>query len=212
MLSIKGDAMTTRTPLVRKRRKQSDRSDDMRERLLTATLDVVREDGWARASTPRICERAGVSRGAQTHHFPAKIDLLLAAVRQIVETYQSEIDDELVLKAGRSWSLRRLFKLLWSACLEDGLMECWVEVMVAARTERDMRGAVAELDNVSLASMRLAGRSASAHKTDVAADIVELTVYLLRGMVLQRGVHPDERERRRLFDLWVRIVADHLGR
>lgn len=184
----------------------------MRERLLGATLDVVREDGRARASTPRICERAGVSRGAQTHHYPAKTDLLLAAVRQIVETYQSEIDDELALNAGRRWSLRRLFDLLWSACLEDGLMECWVEVMVAARTEGDMRSAVADLDSVSIASMRMAGRAALADRADVAADLVELTVYLLRGMVLQRGVHPDERARRRLFDLWVRIVSDHLGR
>jgi len=204
--------MTARTPLVRKRRKQSVRSDEMRERLLGATLDVVREDGWARASTQRICERAGVSRGAQTHHFPAKIDLLLAAVRQIVGTYQSEIDDELAMKAGRAWSLKRLFELLWSACLDDGLMDCWVEVMVAARTERDMRGAVADLDNMSIASMRHAGRAASADTADVAADVVELTVYLLRGMVLQRGVHPDERARRRLFDLWIRIVTDHLGR
>jgi len=60
--------------------------------------------------------------------------------------------------------------------------------------------------------MRHAGRAASADTADVAADVVELTVYLLRGMVLQRGVHPDERARRRLFDLWIRIVTDHLGR
>lgn len=210
MLSINGQAMTTSRTTTRKRRTQADRSDEMRERLLQATLDVVRDEGWANTSTPKICERAGVSRGAQTHHFPARIDLLLAAVRQIVGAYQSDIDDELTVSAGRSWTLRRLFDLLWSACLEDGLMECWMEVMVAARTNAEIRKPVADLDAASIRSMRDAGRAAHADDGALAADIVELTVYLLRGMVIQRGVHPDERARRRLFDLWVRLVSGHL--
>jgi AcrR family transcriptional regulator len=108
----------------RTRVKQSERSDVMRARLLKATMEVVREEGWARASMPKICDRAGVSRGAQTHHFPTKADLLLSAVREIIASYQSEIDEELTLTGGRRWSLHRLFELPWDACLQDGLMEC----------------------------------------------------------------------------------------
>ena len=39
-------------------------------------------------------------------------------------------------------------------------------------------------------------------------DIVELTVYLLRGLVLQEGVHEDLSEKRRLFELWKQLVID----
>jgi AcrR family transcriptional regulator len=199
--------MTRPASPARTRLTQSERTDAMRARLLKATMEVVQEEGWARASTPKICERAGVSRGAQTHHFPTKADLLLAAVREIVGAYQSEIEDEGALKGAHTWSLRKLFDLLWDACLQDGLMECWIEVMVAARTDRDLRTPVAALDRASLSAMRSAGRVAEKDAGDLASDIIELTVYLLRGMVVQRGVHPGEARRRRLFDLWVSIVS-----
>ena len=210
MSTSKRFGMNSSSAPKRSRQKQSERTDAMRARLLKATLETVREEGWARASTPKICERAGVSRGAQTHHFPTKADLLLCAVKEMVGAYQSEIDADIAAKGERRWSLRKLFDLLWDACVADGLVECWVEVMVAARTEKDLRRAVAVLDRASISSMRKAGRAA-AQNGDLAADIIELTVYLLRGMVVQRGVHTDEAHRRRLFDLWVSLVPSLLA-
>jgi hypothetical protein len=79
--------------------------------------------------------------------------------------------------------------------------------MVASRTESDLRPAVAAMDRASLSSMRDAGLAAAKDAGDLASDIVELTVYLLRGMVVQRGVHPDEGHRRRLFELWVSLIS-----
>ena len=38
------------------------------------------EKGFAGTSTTLVSERAGVSRGAQLHHFPTKNDLVVAAV------------------------------------------------------------------------------------------------------------------------------------
>ena len=37
-------------------------------------------------------------------------------------------------------------------------------------------------------------------------DVVELTVYLLRGLVMQEGVHESSSEKRRLFELWKQLV------
>jgi AcrR family transcriptional regulator len=72
---------------------QEQRTGAMRARLLEATLDLIAEEGWAQTSTLKICHRAGVSRGAQTHHFPTKDSLLIAAVREIVIRYQAELDN-----------------------------------------------------------------------------------------------------------------------
>jgi len=39
---------------------------------------------WAGTSTTEIVRRAGVSRGAQVHHYPSKEDLVIAAVEHLV--------------------------------------------------------------------------------------------------------------------------------
>ena len=181
----------------------------MRARLLQATLDLIAEEGWAQTSTQKICKRAGVSRGAQTHHFPTKDSLLLAAVREMVARYQDELDAVVDNPKGHRRHLEDLFDFLWNACFEGNLLTCWMEVMVAARTDVALRPAVRETDCTALKSMRALGEkfqsnSVSGHAR--AADLVELTVYLLRGMVVQGGVHPDRKSRQRLFALWKQLV------
>ena len=55
----------------------------MRQRLLEATVECLVEHGWSGTSTTLVSQRAGVSRGAQLHHFPTKNDLVLAAVEHL---------------------------------------------------------------------------------------------------------------------------------
>lgn len=193
----------------KKRPTQEQRTDAMRARLLEATLDLIAEEGWAKASTQKICKRAGVSRGAQTHHFPTKDSLLIAAVREIVLRYQKEMDLIVARQIDNGYKLEELFDFLWQACFEGNLLNCWMEVMVAARTDDALRPAVQETDEVAIQSMRALEQSGSKPRSTVrndTADIIELTVYLLRGMVVQNGVHPDLSHRRRLFDLWKNLV------
>lgn len=203
--------MSGTTERKRQRPTQAERSDAMRSRLLAATLELVSQEGWAQVSTQRICARAGVSRGAQTHHFPTKNDLLIAAVREIVARYQRQMDVALARGDERETNLEFLFDFLWDACFEGHLLECWMEAMVAARTDAALRETVRRTDTRSLESMRALGegcaRTEQAPRADV-ADVVELTVYLLRGMVVQHGVHPDDSERRRLYEVWKRLLLD----
>src|SRR4051795_4690266 len=69
---------TTRVP-------QEERTRVMRARLLEATVDCLVEVGFAGTSTTLVSERAGVSRGAQLHHFPTKNALVVAAVEHLTE-------------------------------------------------------------------------------------------------------------------------------
>ena len=102
-----------------------------------------------------------------------------------------------------------------NAAFTDNLLTCWVEAMVAARTDKSLKRVVADTDASSLTAMRALGaesRSTSDtsdnKNTSQVGDIVELTVYLLRGLVLQEGVHEDLSEKRRLFELWKQLVID----
>lgn len=193
----------------RPRPTQAERSDAMRTRLLEATLDIIAEEGWARTSTQKICAKAGVSRGAQTHHFLTKDSLLIAAVKEIVARHQrhmdAALDDDDIMKP----RLEDLFDFLWDACFDGNLLNCWMEAMVAARTDPPLRRAVRGTDKRSIQAMRALGEACNRDRNNAgprAADIVELTVYLLRGMVVQNAVHPDNKQRARLFEIWKTLV------
>ena len=191
------------------RQTQEQRADAMRARLLEATLELIAEEGWAQTSTLKICARAGVSRGAQTHHFPTKDSLLIAAVREIVLRYQKELENASDQGSSRERRLEELFDFLWDACVEGNLLNCWMEVMVAARTDSALRPAVRETDFNAIESMRALGARCESHDLPgkiSAADLTELTVYLLRGMVVHRGVHLEDGDKLRLFKLWKELV------
>ena len=63
----------------------------MRARLMDATIECLVEHGFGGTSTTLISERAGVSRGAQLHHFPTKNDLVVAAVEHLTEVRGAEL-------------------------------------------------------------------------------------------------------------------------
>jgi len=70
---------------------QEERSRAMRARLMDATIECLVERGFGGTSTTLISERAGVSRGAQVHHFPTKNDLVVAAVEHLTEVRGAEL-------------------------------------------------------------------------------------------------------------------------
>ncbi|MES3014843.1 MAG: helix-turn-helix domain-containing protein [Pseudomonadota bacterium] len=55
----------------------------MKRRILDAAFEVLAERGFAGFTTPEVARRAGVSRGAQVHHFPSKHDLVTAAMEHV---------------------------------------------------------------------------------------------------------------------------------
>src|SRR5680860_83472 len=75
---------------------QEERTRAMRQRLLEATVECLVEFGWSGTSTTLVSKRAGVSRGAQLHHFPSKQDLVVAAVEHIAERRRSELESAAV--------------------------------------------------------------------------------------------------------------------
>lgn len=55
------------------------RGDETRARLIEATKAVVREVGYAHATTKAVAEAAGVAEGTIYRHFPDKVSLFFAA-------------------------------------------------------------------------------------------------------------------------------------
>jgi TetR/AcrR family transcriptional repressor of nem operon len=57
-------------------------SENSRTRLLTATIDLVRANGYAATRVEDVCAEAGVTKGSFFHHFASKEDLAIAAAGQ----------------------------------------------------------------------------------------------------------------------------------
>ena len=66
-------------------RTQSERRAETRGRLLDATIESLIEVGYAGTTIRAVTERAGVSQGAQSHHFPHRVDLVASAFEHLAE-------------------------------------------------------------------------------------------------------------------------------
>jgi AcrR family transcriptional regulator len=77
--------MTTSTARTRR-----EHAAAIRLRILDAALECLLESGFAEASTLKIQERAGVSRGGLLHHFPSRESLLVAAAQHLASSRVTE--------------------------------------------------------------------------------------------------------------------------
>lgn len=115
------------------------------EKLLEATVGSLVERGYRGTSTPEICRRAGVSRGAQLHHYPTKESLVGAAVEHLLTQRVSELQSRLGGAPAGVLDLDDAAGFLWKVYTGDTFY-AWLELVVAARTDEDLRAIVSALD------------------------------------------------------------------
>jgi AcrR family transcriptional regulator len=122
----------------RHRRTQSERSAETQTALLDATIESLVELGYARTSTTEIVRRAGVSRGAQVHHYPTKADLVVAAVERLYARQELAFAQRFgELPAGER-TLERAIDELWSI-FESEVYPAALELIVASRTDPSLQ-------------------------------------------------------------------------
>lgn len=80
-----------------RRRTQAERREETRSRILEAAVSELMQKGYAGFRVDKVAAAADVSRGAQTHHFPTKESLVLAALQQL---YQASSETSLKLIEG----------------------------------------------------------------------------------------------------------------
>ncbi len=63
-----------------------------KEKILKSSLEEFSEHGYEKASTDRICERAGVSKGLIFHHFGSKDNLYMITMNNCINDILQEFD------------------------------------------------------------------------------------------------------------------------
>jgi AcrR family transcriptional regulator len=192
---------------------QADRSRAMRARLLEATVELLVERGFAGTSTTLVSERAGVSRGAQLHHFPTKNDLVVAAVEHLTERRGAELAEAVEQLPGGRKRTRAVLRMLgdhFSSPVFAAALELWV----AARTDETLLAAVSPLEQrVGRETHRLTVAALGADESEPGVrELVQATLDLVRGLGLAQTITDDTARRRRILDGWADVLERELGK
>jgi AcrR family transcriptional regulator len=194
------DAAVTRVP-------QEERTRAMRARLLEATVELLVEKGYAGTSTTLVSERAGVSRGAQLHHFPTKQDLVVAAVQHVTEVRGAELAaaaERLPTGARRTRAVLQMLGDHFTSPVFTAALELWV----AARTDPELLGEVAPLEQrVGRETHRMTVELLGADESRPGVrELVQATLDLVRGLGLADTISDDRRRRTRILDQWAQTL------
>jgi AcrR family transcriptional regulator len=130
-----------------KRRTQAERRAGTRMALLDASIECLVEEGYAKTTTRRIAERAGVTPGALQHHFASKAELLSEAVHHVAERFAQEMfvhgpPDAPSLQVRCEQILDRMWEVH-----RGPFFQAAMELSVAARTNAELRATLAELQH-----------------------------------------------------------------
>jgi len=192
---------TTRTP-------QGERTRAMRLRLMEATVDSLVELGWAGTTTTVVSRRAGVSRGAQLHHFPSKQALVVAAVEHLTDLRRDDMRRHAASLPADNRT-RGVLEIL-AAQFVSPVFFAALELWVAARTDAELRESVAPLE-------RRVGRETHAYAVELLGideskgdnrQLVQATLDLVRGLGLAASLSDDTKRRATVLDSWA-TVLDH---
>lgn len=197
-------AATSRVP-------QEERTRAMRARLLEATVECLVERGFAGTSTTLVSERAGVSRGAQLHHFPSKNDLVLAAIAHLTEVRGAELAAAAATLPSGERRTRAVLQMLGDHVTSPVFFAA-LELWVAARTDETLRAALEPLElRVGREAHRLVVDALGADEAQPGVrELVQATLDLMRGLGLATTLADDARRRDRILDQWALVLDTQL--
>ncbi|AEF36547.1 transcriptional regulatory protein [Mycolicibacter sinensis] len=183
------------------RRTQAERSAAMRERLLDATIECLVAYGYAGTTTPRIAELAGVTRGAQIHHFKSKEDLVVAAVEHLAQQRTRAAIRELGQVRSIPDPVATALDFLWEAH-QGPMFIATVELWVAARTDRVLAQHIERVEAV--VNGTLVAAIAQLMPEHPAQKEIRNVVYtamdVLRGILVSNFVDDDPQRARRRWE------------
>lgn len=120
----------------RTHRSQAERTAETRAKLIEAAITCLYETGFAATSITTVAVAAGVSRGAVTHHFPAKNDLMVAVMAEVSLGDKLEYETQIQQSSAAEW-LNKLPAMMWSVISRPSGVAV-MEIMLASRADPEL--------------------------------------------------------------------------
>lgn len=188
------------------------RSSDTQRRLCQAAVELLTEIGYANVTTAQIAERAGVSKGAQAHHYPTKDDMVVAAIRHLIDGWETRRADY-VSEAVERRALEQLQEALWTNIFGRPDYLAALEVVLSSRHQPALHARLREgvKDWIATRDATFA-RSIPLKDPAELATFLSLNACVLRGLATSLEVGADTGLPQRVMALWSEIASAYLTR
>lgn len=185
----------------------------MRARLVKATLECLKNEGYAGASVTKIVKQAGVSRGAHVHHYPTKTALLADAAEYLLRLTYRRLGRVLLRSSQSENKLENFITRAWKDIVATSLNQIYVELLVAGQKDPELAKALNNLAGIANKVMMVAAdhyfeprdpKFANAH------DLNVLNHWFLRGMALDIAIATDVAHFDKYLRLWIQMLEIHI--
>ncbi len=202
-----------KSPPRKGRRTQAERAGQTRARILDAAVEVLRRKGYAHFRTADVARAAGVSRGAQLHHFATKEKLVYATMEHVfhnvLETSRRRAhalrpDDDVlerVTEDAREFFFSVPFFISLDIATSINSTRFRKRLMAMVRAAR--------LPAEEAWRQALVARGMPEREAD---DVLWLTLGLVRGLAVRMLWQNEPARFDRLLGLWRGIVEEHVGK
>jgi AcrR family transcriptional regulator len=161
---------------------QARRRAETRAALLDATIECLVAYGYAKTTTGRIADLAGLSRGAQLPYFRSRADLVTAAVAHLAE---QRIAAFAAVVDGQPASLEDCLDALWDGH-QPPIFDATLELWVASRTDAELRVHLLRVERDVAAAIARTAESALGNvaRRPGFADDLAYALATIRGLAL----------------------------
>lgn len=194
-------------------RTQAQRSAETRTLLLEATIDTLIDVGYAGASSAEIVMRAGVTRGAQVHHFHSKVGLITAATQYLFSSFIDEVQELAVEVRNSGGDLESFLHGSLEKFFHGRFFFASLELITAARTDPNLKERLIPLIKEfhdQLDELWLRFFQATEESPARVEILLNMTLCLLRGMAVQTVLRDDPDYYVEILEAWKTMLSSFL--
>lgn len=160
----------------------------MRRRLIDAAIAVLNKVGYTAASTVEVQRVAGVSRGALLHHFPTKVDLMLATALDIVARQTEWYVEELGKLNDDRERFIEIVAITWEALKKPSGLAL-LEILMGTRSDPELHRRfppiAKEIERIHLGGMWTLAKKAGIVDREAVIASTNLSIAAMRGLSIQ---------------------------
>jgi AcrR family transcriptional regulator len=194
------------------RRTQEERSHATQQALLDAAVECLIENGYQGFSTTIVADRAGVSRGAQLHHYPTRAALVAATIEHAFALLTEEYQRGFAALDQHDRSPAKAVRLLQKTCLDPRHFAV-LDLYAAARSDAELRASIVP---VAARHRENVMALAATYFPEAAGDerfrlTLELLLHAMVGMAVSRGLYGEDPGEPALARLIETLATDAAG-
>lgn len=196
------------------KRTQAQRTEETTTALFEATMELMLSDGLSRMTTQAIAKRAGVSRGALTHHFQSREELVAEAIHHHLTALNTKLLAFAKTMQQNETEVGAIADFLWKM-MSDGVFYVTLEYLPEVRHNEALKARLVPVtkefhDGLEAIWSHVATKTSCEPKQ--ASIILNMTMCLFRGMIAQTILRDDPAYYREMLTQWKHILPMLLQR